>query len=294
MLHEFSRTELLLGREAMERLGRCRVAIFGIGGVGSFAAEGLVRCGVGRFLLVDGDRICRTNVNRQIHATCSTIGRPKVEVMKERMLDISPRAEIEIFHEFYEPGRAGELLPPDLDYVVDAIDSLASKIDLIVQSQRRGIPIISSMGAGNKLDPTRFEVADIYQTSVCPLARVLRKELRRQGVTALKVVYSREPPLPLQLHPGEPASCTSRSSCPAGAARTCLVRRQVPGSISFVPAAAGLILAGEVARDLIGPLCSLRASATAPASADATCAAPALRAPAPAGLDRLSSSVEPC
>ncbi len=248
MLHRFSRTELLIGTAALQKLAAAKVAVFGIGGVGSFVAEGLVRSGVGKFVLVDDDCICLTNVNRQIHATTKTVGQAKVEVMKERIIEINPQAQVTVFQQFYLPDTAEQLLSADYDYIVDAIDTVTAKIDLIVQAKKRNIPIISCMGAGNKLDPTQFKVADIYQTSICPLAKVMRKELRQRGIESLKVVYSPEPaqtPLPTE------ASCSTNCICPAGTARKCTARRQIPGSISFVPSVAGLIIAGEVIKDLM-------------------------------------------
>ncbi len=249
MLHAFSRTELLLGREALDILSKCKVAVFGVGGVGSFAVEGLVRAGVGKFVLVDDDCVCLTNLNRQLHATMKTIGRPKVEVMRDRILEINPGAEVAVHKKFYLPENADELLKPDYDYIVDAVDTVTAKIDLAVKAHEMGIPIISCMGAGNKLDPTKFEVADIYETSVDPLARVLRKELRERGVTALKVVYSKEEPL--KTVETETSSCAAGCICPKGTERRCTDRRNIPGSISFVPSVAGLIIAGEVVKDLI-------------------------------------------
>ncbi len=249
MPNEFSRTELLIGKEALHKLALSKVAIFGIGGVGSFAAEALARCGIGQLVLVDHDLICATNINRQIHATHSTVGQPKVEVMKNRILDINPRARVETSMAFY-PAECEEQMPSaDLDYIIDAIDTVSSKIELVVNAKRLNIPIISSMGAGNKLDPGRFEIADIYQTSVCPLAKVMRRELRKRDIPALKVVYSKEPPQAPILS-GESA-CQDGCICPPGSSRSCLIRRQVPGSISFVPSAAGLLLAGHVVRELI-------------------------------------------
>lgn len=236
MLHRFSRTEMLIGEQALHKLAQKKVAVFGVGGVGSFAVEGLVRSGVGKLVLVDDDCICITNLNRQLHATTKTIGRPKVEVMRERILDINPEAEVTVFQRFYLPETADEMLAADYDYIVDAVDTVTAKIDLAVRAKERGIPIISSMGAGNKLDPSRFEAADLFSTSVCPLAKVMRYELRRRGITALKVVYSKEPPL-------SPARAEE-----AGDGS----RRHIPGSVAFVPSVAGLILAGEVVRDLIG------------------------------------------
>ncbi|ATW23659.1 tRNA threonylcarbamoyladenosine dehydratase [Candidatus Formimonas warabiya] len=249
MLYEFSRTELLIGKEAVQKLKHSKVAIFGIGGVGTYAVEGLVRAGVGRFVLVDDDCICLTNINRQLHATRKSVGRPKVDVMRERILDINPKAEVVTHQRFYLPDCAEELLKADYDYVVDAIDTVTAKIDLIVKSIEMGIPVISCMGAGNKLDPTQFEVADIYSTSVCPLAKVMRKELRKRGISSLKVVYSKEAPItPVET---EDSSCSTNCICPKGSTRHCTVRRQIPGSISFVPSVAGLIVAGEVVKDLI-------------------------------------------
>jgi len=252
MLHQFSRTELLIGKEGLEKLKNSKVAVFGIGGVGSFVVEGLVRAGVGKFVLVDDDRICLTNINRQLHATRKTVGKYKVEVMKERILDINPKAEVETHQCFYMPDNAEELIKPDYDYVVDAVDTVTAKIDLVIRAQGMGIPVISCMGAGNKLDPTKFEVADIYKTQIDPLARVMRKELRQRGVKALKVVYSKEVPMdPIDT---EEASCKSNCICPPGTTRKCTVRHQIPGSISFVPSVAGLIIAGEVVKDLIGKI----------------------------------------
>ena len=246
----FSRTELLIGEAALGKLAASHVMVFGIGGVGSFAVEGLARAGVGKLTLVDDDSVCLTNINRQLPATTRTIGRLKVEVMKERVLEINPRATVEGIAKFYMPENAEEFFATPCDYIIDAIDTVTAKIDLIVRAQARGIRVISCMGAGNKMDPTRFEVSDIFKTSVCPLAKVMRYELRARGVKALKVVYSKEKPLALQGKP-EPVEfadvgCSSPEKRPGSA------RRQIPGSISFVPSVAGLILAGEVVKDLIG------------------------------------------
>jgi tRNA A37 threonylcarbamoyladenosine dehydratase len=240
MWQSFWRTELLLGRRAMEALASARVAVFGLGGVGSWAAEALARSGVGAFLLVDDETISASNINRQIHATTATIGRPKVEAMRDRILDINPEALVEARFEHYSESSAPGLLDPGLAYVVDAIDTIARKVDLILRSQAMGLPIISSMGAGDKLDPTRLEVADIYATDVCPLAREMRKRLRRRGVRSLKVVFSREEPQrPFDaprdgdegdaLRPGKSAS---------------------PGSNAFVPPAFGLAIAAEIVKDI--------------------------------------------
>ena len=235
MTEAFARTALLLGADGLARLADARVAVFGIGGVGSFAAEALCRAGVGHFLLVDHDTIDITNLNRQIHATTKTLGQKKTDVMRARMLEIHPGADVRTIGELYAPAEAERFFAEPLDYVIDAVDMVTAKISLAVEATQRGIPIVSAMGAGNKLDPTRFEVADVYETSVCPLAKVMRKELKKRGVPRMKVVYSKEPPL-------SPASSPSEESA----------RRQTPGSVSFVPSVAGLILAGEVVRDLLG------------------------------------------
>lgn len=248
MQHKFSRTELLLGQGGLRKLSECKVVVFGIGGVGSFAVEALARSGIGSLVLVDDDCICLTNLNRQIHATLKTVGRPKVEVMKERVLEINPAMQVTAIQKFYLPETAEEILSGDYDYIIDAIDTVTGKIDLIVRAKARNIPIISSMGAGNKLDPTRFEVADLYTTSVCPLAKVMRRELKRRDIDSLKVVYSKEKPKVPQVE----AACGEACVCPPASPRTCNVRRQIPGSVSFVPSVAGLIAAGEVIKDLVG------------------------------------------
>lgn len=250
MLHWLSRSELLLGAEGLAKLADSKVAIFGIGGVGSYAAEALVRCGVGRFLLVDDDQICLTNLNRQIHATRQTVGKAKVEVMKQRMLEINPKADVQCAQQFYLPGQADQLLTSDLHYIIDAIDTVTAKLDLVVEAGQRNIPIISSMGTGNRLDPTRFRITDLSKTSGCPLARVMRKELRARGITSLKVVFSDEPAMTPQ--ETDDNSCSSNCICPKGTQRVCTVRRQIPGSVSFVPAVAGMILASAVVRELAG------------------------------------------
>jgi tRNA A37 threonylcarbamoyladenosine dehydratase len=249
MLYEFSRTELLIGKKAIDKLARSTVAVFGIGGVGTFAVEGLVRSGVGKLVLVDDDFICLTNINRQLHATRKTVGKPKVEVMKDRILDINPRAEVITHQTFYLPEHASQLVTPNYDYIIDAIDTVTAKIDLILNAKVHNIPIISCMGTGNKLDPTRFEIADIYDTSVCPLSKVMRKELRKRGVKDLKVVYSKEEPIkPLE---SLETSCLIDCICPKDSVLTCTTRRQIPGSIAFVLSVAGLLIAGEVVKDLI-------------------------------------------
>jgi tRNA threonylcarbamoyladenosine dehydratase len=249
MTGAFSRTELLIGAEGMARLEASTVAVIGLGGVGSYAAEALARAGIGALVLVDDDWVCVTNINRQLVAHRGTVGRAKVEVMRERVLEINPRIRVEALRLRFGPDTAAAVLRPGLSYVIDAIDALSAKVDLIVRAKAAGIPIVSSMGAGNKLDPTRLELADISVTSICPLARAVRKELRKRGVGSLKVVYSREPPLELK-EAGNP--------CLAGCAYDCPKRdeswsapRQVPGSISFVPPVAGFIAASSVVRDLV-------------------------------------------
>ena len=249
MLNEFSRAELLLGKEAMEKLSLARVAIFGIGGVGSFAAEALARAGVGNIDVFDDDKVCLTNINRQLIALHSTIGKQKVEVMRERILDINPHCVVTPHALFYGAETADSVDLSLYDYLVDAIDTVSCKLLLIERASAANTPIISCMGAGNKLDPTRLEVSDIYKTSVCPLARVMRKELKARGIPRLKVVYSREE----AIKPSEDMSisCKTGCVCPPGTKRKCTARRQVPGSVSFVPPVAGYILAGEVVKDII-------------------------------------------
>lgn len=250
MLHSFSRTELLLGPEALRLLGDSTVAVFGIGGVGSWAAEALARSGVGSFVLVDDDAVCVTNINRQVIAMHSTVGRPKVEVMAERILEINPKAKVRTFQEFYSAESAPRLFLPGLSYVVDAIDTVSAKLDLITRSKAMGVPIMSSLGTGNKLDPSRLEVADISETSVCPLARVVRKELRKRGIDGLKVVYSREVPIKV-VEADNP--CRTNCVCPKKD-RVCTARRSIPGTVPFVPPVAGFIIAAEVVKDLTGKL----------------------------------------
>lgn len=224
MEDRFSRTKLLIGEKAVETLKKSKVAVFGIGGVGSYVVEGLARAGIGNFILVDKDEVDITNINRQIIATTKTVGKSKVEVSKERILEINPEAKVKIYQEFFMPETEG-VLDDSIDYIVDAVDTVTAKIELVVRANKLNIPIISSMGTGNKLDPTAFEVADIYKTSVCPLAKVMRKELKARGIKKLKVVYSKEEPIKQE-------------------------ERGVPASISFVPSVAGLIIAGEVIKDL--------------------------------------------
>lgn len=248
MREEWRRTELLLGAAAMERLAASRIAIFGIGGVGGHAAEALVRSGVGAFDLFDDDRVALSNINRQIVATHATIGQYKTDVMRARMLEINPSVQVAAHHCFFMPETADSIDFTQFDYIIDAIDTVTAKIELVLRAQAAGVPIISAMGAGNKLDPTRFEIADIYKTSVCPLARVMRQELKKRRVKRLKVVYSKEEPRvpqPPQDMPEENANATPQR---IGAAR-----RSTPGSTAFTPSVAGLILASEVVRDLTAP-----------------------------------------
>lgn len=248
MLNQFSRTELLVGKDAMQRLNRSRVAVFGIGGVGGYVCEALVRSGVGAFDLIDDDKVCLTNLNRQIIATRKTIGQYKVEVMKERILEINPEVKVNIHKCFFLPENQDEFPFNEYDYIVDAVDTVTAKIALVMKAQEAGVPIISSMGAGNKLDASRFQVADIYETKICPLARVMRRELKKRGVEKLKVVYSEEKPTrPID---DMANSCRTNCICPPEAEHKCTERRDIPGSVAFVPSVAGLIIAGEVVKDL--------------------------------------------
>lgn len=249
MLTQFSRTELLLGKEGMERLKNARVAVFGVGGVGGYVCEALVRSGVGSFDLIDDDKVCLTNLNRQIIATRSTVGKYKVDVMKERMLDINPDVQVETYKCFFLPENTDDFPFAEYDYVVDAVDTVTAKIELVMKCQSMGVPIISSMGAGNKLNASAFQVADIYKTKMCPLAKVMRRELKKRGVKKLKVVYSEEKPTrPIE---DMAISCRTHCICPPGAAHKCTERRDIPGSVAFVPSVAGLIVAGEVVKDLV-------------------------------------------
>lgn len=235
----------------MKCLEEARVAVFGVGGVGGYTVEALARSGIGTFDLIDDDKICLTNINRQIYALGSTVGKYKVDVAKERILDINPDAVVHTYKTFYLPETADQFDFAAYDYVVDAIDTVSGKIALVMQAKEAGTPVISAMGAGNKTDPTAFEVADIYQTSVCPLARVMRRELKKRSVRSLKVVYSKE----IARKPVDNDNpCQKRCVCPPGTQRTCAVRRAVPGSTAFVPSVAGLIIAGEIVKDLSGGL----------------------------------------
>lgn len=248
MQHQFSRTELLIGQEGLEKLNKSKVYIFGLGGVGSFTAEALARAGIGSFKLIDFDEICLTNINRQLHALHSTVGKSKVEVMKQRLLDIHPKARVEIFKSFYSQEDADFFLADKPDYVVDAIDTVKSKVSLAKECHRREIPFISCMGAGNRLDALSFKVADISRTSGCPLAKAVRKLLKQEGITqGFKAVFSPEPAIkPLE----QESSCATECICPSGDAH-CSKKRQIPGSISFVPSVAGLLMAGEVVKDIL-------------------------------------------
>ncbi|MBR1572249.1 MAG: tRNA threonylcarbamoyladenosine dehydratase [Lachnospiraceae bacterium] len=250
MLNQFSRTQLVFGADNMERLKNARVAVFGVGGVGGYTVEALARSGVGTLDLIDDDKVCLTNINRQILATRKTVGKYKVDVAKERVQEINPDAVVNTYKMFYLPETQDQFNFEDYDYVVDAIDTVTGKIQLVMQAQEAQTPIISSMGAGNKINPAQFEVTDIYKTSVCPLAKVMRKELKKRGVKKLKVVYSKEKPIkPVE---DMSISCRTNCICPPGAARKCTDRRDIPGSTAFVPSTVGLIIAGEVIKDILG------------------------------------------
>jgi tRNA A37 threonylcarbamoyladenosine dehydratase len=248
MLNQFSRTELLYGKAAMEVLEQSRVAVFGIGGVGGYVVEALVRSGVGAVDLIDDDKVCLTNLNRQLIATRKTVGQYKVDVMKERISEINPEAKVEVHKCFFLPETKEQFDFSQYSYVVDAVDTVTAKLQLIESAKEAGVSVISSMGAGNKRNPAAFEVADIYQTSVCPLARVMRRECKKRGIRDLKVVYSKEKPTrPIE---DMAISCRTNCICPPGAQHKCTERRDIPGSTAFVPSVAGLIIAGEVINDL--------------------------------------------
>lgn len=248
MLNQFSRTELLLGKDKMNKLKNARVAIFGVGGVGSFATEAIARSGIGTIDIFDDDKVCLTNINRQLIATTKTVGKYKVDVMKRRILNINPKATVNEHQCFYTAENADEFPLSNYDYIIDAIDTVSSKLELITRAKAQNVRIISCMGVGNKLDPTRLEIADISKTTVCPLAKVIRKELKKRGIYKLKVLFSKEEPL----KPNDDLtnSCKTGCVCPPGTIRKCTNKRQVPGSISFVPSVAGLIIAGEVIKDI--------------------------------------------
>ena len=249
MINQFSRTELLLGKEGVEKLSKSRVAVFGIGGVGAYAVEALVRSGLGTIDIIDDDKVCITNLNRQLYATRKTVGKYKVEVAKERILDINPDCVVNTYQTFYTPQTENEFDFSKYDYVIDAIDTVVGKLSHIEKAKAANVPIICAMGAGNKLDPTRFEVADISKTSVCPLAKVIRQELRKRRIKGVKVVYSKEIPI----KPKEDMSIISNlDNAGSVETRTGATKRHVPGSTAFVPPVVGLIIAGEVVKDLAG------------------------------------------
>ncbi len=249
MLNQFSRSELLFGKDSVQFLKQCRVAVFGIGGVGGYAVEALARSGIGALDLIDDDRICLTNLNRQIFALRSTVGKYKTDAAEQRIHDICPEIQVQTHKCFYMPDTADQFDFRSYDYIIDAIDTVTGKLEIIKNAQAAGVPVISCMGAGNKLDPTAFRVADIYDTKVCPLARTMRHECKKRGIKKLKVVYSEEQPI----KPVEDleTSCRTHCICPPGTVRKCTVRRDIPGSAAFVPSVAGLIIAGEVIKDLL-------------------------------------------
>ncbi|MCH5298075.1 MAG: tRNA threonylcarbamoyladenosine dehydratase [Ruminococcus sp.] len=249
MLNQFSRTQLVFGKDAMDILAASRVAVFGIGGVGGYTVEALARSGIGKLDLIDDDKVCLTNINRQIFATRKTVGKYKVDVAEERIHEINPDCEVRTYKTFYMPDTKDEFDFTEYDYIVDAIDTVKGKLELVMNAKEANTPIISSMGAGNKVNAAAFEVADIYQTSVCPLARVMRYECRKRGIKKLKVVYSKE--MPIRPVEDMAISCRQHCICPPGTARKCTHRRDIPGSTAFVPSVAGLIVAGEVIKDLI-------------------------------------------
>ena len=235
MEDKFSRTEMLIGNDGLKKLSESKVAVFGLGGVGSYVCEGLVRGGIGNFVLIDFDKVDESNINRQLIATSKTVGRQKVDLMKERILEINPDANVEVYREFYMADSQSDIITEDLSYAVDCVDTIMAKIAVICKCDELNIPVISSMGTGNKLDATMFEVADIYETSVCPLARIMKKDLRKRNIEKLKVVYSKE-------HPINTNDCEINKD----------KKFKVKGSVSFVPSVAGLIIAGEVIKDIAG------------------------------------------
>jgi tRNA threonylcarbamoyladenosine dehydratase len=247
--HSLSRTELIIGEKSLNKLKQSKVAVLGIGGVGSFAAEALARGGVGSLILVDDDTVCLTNINRQIIADFNSINRAKVEVMKERVLAINPKCEVEVYRTFVMSENLQEILNQNLDYVVDAVDTVSTKIALALWCEENNVKLISCMGTGNKLDPTQFEIADIYKTSICPLAKVMRRELKKRNVKKLRVLYSRE--VPIKPESEHMNACRDNCVCGEGSSKKCAVKRQTPGSISFVPPVAGMIIAGEVIKGII-------------------------------------------
>lgn len=248
MLNQFSRTQLLYGESAMQKIATCRIAVFGIGGVGGYVVEALARSGIGALDLIDDDRVCLTNINRQILATRKTVGKHKVDVAEERVHEINPDCKVRAYKTFFLPETQDQFDFRAYDYIVDAIDTVTGKLAIIENAKRAGVPVISSMGAGNKVNAAAFEVADIYETSICPLAKVMRRECRKRGIESLKVVYSKEKPI----RPFEDMSisCRQHCICPPGTARKCTERRDIPGSTAFVPSVAGLIIAGEIINEL--------------------------------------------
>ncbi len=246
--HSLSRTELLIGKDGLNKLKGSKIIVFGVGGVGSFTVEALVRAGVGTIVLVDDDTICLTNLNRQIHATYDTVGKVKVEAMKDRVLSINKACNVITHQVFVAKENIPEIITDDVDYVVDAIDTVSAKIALVEYCNEKGIKIICSMGTGNKFDPTQFKVADIYDTKVCPLAKVMRHELRKREIKSLKVVYSEE--MPTKPKQDDVVTCKTGCVC-TGGTKKCAIKRQIPGSISFVPPVAGMIIGGEVIKDLL-------------------------------------------
>jgi len=247
--HSLSRTELLIGKDGLDKLRNSKVVVLGVGGVGSYTIEALARAGIGELIIVDDDTICLTNLNRQVHATYNTISQPKVEVMKERIVSINRNCNVITHQVFITEENISQIISDDVDYVVDAIDTVSAKLGLAEYCYKKGIRIMSSMGTGNKLDPTQFKVTDVFKTKVCPLAKVMRHELRKRGVDKLKVVYSEE--MPIKPSSDDVVTCKTGCVC-TGGTKKCAIKRQIPGSISFVPPVAGMIIGGEVIRDILG------------------------------------------
>jgi tRNA threonylcarbamoyladenosine dehydratase len=245
--NSLSRTELIIGSEALEKLKNSKIIVFGLGGVGSYTVEALARSGIGTLILIDDETVCLTNLNRQIIATYSTIGKPKVDVTRDRVLSINPKCNVETHQTFVTCDNIESLIPTDVDYVIDAIDTVSAKIGLVQWCSAHNVKIISCMGTGNKLDPTKFKISDIYSTKICPLAKVMRHELRKRGIESLKVLYSEEPPMTPKIGV---VTCKEGCVC-TGGTKKCAMKRQIPGSISFVPPVAGMIIGGEVIKDLI-------------------------------------------
>jgi tRNA threonylcarbamoyladenosine dehydratase len=247
--HSLSRTELLIGKDGLDKLRNSKVIVFGVGGVGSYTIEALARAGVGELIIVDDDTVCLTNLNRQVLATYNTISQPKVDVMKERIASINRDCIVTTYRVFVTQENISEIIPDDVDYVVDAIDTVSAKLGLAEYCYKKGIRIMSSMGTGNKLDATQFKVTDVFKTKVCPLAKVMRYELRKRGVENLKVVYSEE--MPIKPNYDDVVTCKTGCVC-TGGTKKCATKRQIPGSISFVPPVAGMIIGGEVIKDILG------------------------------------------